>query len=174
MRRILICSALLLLMAVPASAQKLNLDQLIGLADKADEVVDITLDAEMLRLASKFFKGEDADERAIREMITGLEGIYVRAYEFSEDGQYDRAIPDRLRSQLGPNWKPMVTVRSRKKENVNIMADMRGDRVHGLVIIAAEPRELVVVNIVGNIDIERLADLEGQFGIPKITEEDRR
>lgn len=172
MRRVIVFLSLAVLVTLPASAQKLNLDQLVGLADKADEVVDITLDAEMLKLAAKFFSGKDAEERAVRDMISGLEGIFVRAYEFSETGAYDRALPDRLRSQLGPTWKPLVTVRSKTKENVNIMADMRGDRVQGLVIIAAEPKELVVVNIVGAIDIERLASLEGQFGIPKITKED--
>jgi hypothetical protein len=60
-------------------------------------------------------------------------------------------------------------VRSKTKENVNIMADMHGDKITGLVIIAAEPREFTIVNIHGPIDIDRLADLSGQFGIPEIT-----
>ena len=74
----------------------------------------------------------------------------------------------------GPTWKPLVTVRSKTKENVNIMADLRGDKVVGLVIIAAEPREFTIVNIQGPIDIDRLADLSGQFGIPEITATPRR
>lgn len=165
---------LALVVAVPASAQRINLDLpgFAGLADKADEVVDITLDASMLRLAAKFLGGNDPDEREIRTLIDGLQGIYVRSYEFSKDGEYDRALLDRVKAQLGPTWKPLVTVRSKTKENVNIMADLRGERVVGLVILAAEPRELTVVNIVGDIDIDRLSRLEGEFGIPKITKED--
>lgn len=154
--------------AFPASAQRLNLD-FPGLAEKADEVVDVTLDADMLRIASRFFSGKKADERAMRDMISGLQGIYVRSYEFAKEGEYDAALADRVRSQLGANWKALVTVRSKKKENVNIFADMRGEEIYGLVIIAAEPREFTVVNIVGRIDIERLADLEGEFGIPKFS-----
>src|SRR5687768_18507301 len=100
-------------------------------------------------------------------MISGLSGIYVRSYSFTKEGEYDRGLIDRVKSQLGNTWKPLVTVRSKTKENVNIWADMRGERVVGLVIVAAEPRELTVVNIVGPIDIERLADLEGEFGIPR-------
>jgi hypothetical protein len=164
--------AFALLAAKPASAQQLNLD-FPGLADKADEVVDVTLDASMLKMAAKFL-GSDPDERAVKDMIGGLQGIYVRSYEFAKDGEYDRAIADRLKSQLGSTWKPLVTVRSRTKENVNIMADMRGEDVMGLVIISAEPREFTVVNIVGKIDIDRLASLEGQFGIPKVTKEKDR
>ena len=162
--------ALLILAAVPASAQRLNLDFLNDLEERADEVVDITLDASMLRIASKFL-GRDPDEKAIRDMVQGLEGIYVRSYEFAKDGQYDRNLVNRVKSQLGANWKPLVTVRSKTKENVNIYADMRGERITGLVVIAAEPRELTVVNIVGPIDIERLADLQGEFGIPHFEKE---
>ena len=165
-----ILTLVLILIAVPASAQRINLD-FPDLAERASEVVDVTLDASMLRLAAKFLSGADSEERAVREMIGGLDGIYVRSYEFDKEGQYDRSLIDKVRSQLGPSWKPLVTVRSKTKENVSIMADMRGDRVLGLVIIATEPREFTIVNITGPIDIDRLSELSGQFGIPEISKE---
>ena len=170
MRKYIVSIALMLVAAIPASAQRINLD-FPGLAEKADEVVDVTLDGTMLRLAAKFLSGRDADERAVRDMIIGLEGIYVRSYTFAKEGEYDRSLIDKVKSQLGPTWKPLVTVRSKTKENVNIMADMRGDKITGLVIIATEPREFTIVNINGPIDIDRLADLSGQFGIPEISTE---
>jgi len=173
MRKFVPVFILALALAVPASAQRINLEvrDLADLADKADEVVDVTLDASMIKLAAKFLGGSDPKEREVRDMISGLQGIYVRSFEFSKEGEYDRALIDRIKSQLGPSWKPLVTVRSKTKDNVNIMADLRGDQVAGLVILAAEPRELTIVNIVGNIDIDRLSRLEGEFGIPKITKE---
>ena len=168
MRKLILIILTLTLLAVPAMAQQVNLD-FPGLAERADEVVDVTLDAAMLRLGAKFLSEHDHDQRAVRDIVKNLEGIYVRSYEFSEDNQYDRGLADRVKSQLGPTWKALVTVRSRHKENVTIYADFRGERVTGLVIISAEPREFTVVNIVGPIDIERLADIEGEFGIPKIS-----
>jgi Domain of unknown function (DUF4252) len=165
MRKFILLLILMLAVAVPASAQRLNLDFLADLEEKAEEVVDVTLDSSMLKIASKFL-GRSADERAIRDMIAGLQGIYVRSFEFDREGEYDRNLVTRLKSQLGPSWKPLVTVKSKTKENVNIYADMRGENIVGLVVIAAEPRELTVVNIVGPIDIEKLADLQGEFGIP--------
>ncbi|HEX7152843.1 MAG TPA: DUF4252 domain-containing protein [Thermoanaerobaculia bacterium] len=171
MRRIVLITALLILAALPASAQRLNLD-FPGLAERAEEVVDITLDADMLRLAAKFLS--DNDDKAIRDTVRGLQGIYVRSYQFGKDGEYDRRLVDRVRSQLGASWKPIVTVRSKSKENVNILADMRGERIVGLVIISAEPKEFTVVNIVGPIDLEQLSKLEGQFGIPNVTTEKER
>ena len=170
MRKSVLALILMSALALPASAQRINLD-FPGLADRAEEVVDVTLDATMLRLAAKFLS-DGKDDREIKEMISGLQGIYVRSYSFDEEGQYDRALADRVKAQLGANWKPLVTVRSRKRENVNIMADVQGDRINGLVIIAAEPREFTVVNIVGYIDVERLSRLEGEFGIPRFSAKD--
>ena len=173
MRKLILTLILLLAVAIPASAQRIDLDLpgFAGLEDRAEEVVDVTLDASMLRLAAKFLGGNDPDEREIRALINGLSGIYVRSYEFAKDGEYDKGLAKKILSQLGPSWKPLVTVRSKTKENVNIMADLRGDRINGLVIVAAEPREFTVVNIVGDIDIDRLSRLEGEFGIPRITKD---
>jgi hypothetical protein len=154
--------------AVPASAQRITVD-FPGLSEKAKEVVDVTLDAQMLRLASKFFSSGNADERAVRDIVHRLEGIYVRSYEFDREGQYDRQIVDTIRKQLGPTWKRIVNVRSRDSENVEVYTDVRGDAITGLVVISAEPRELTIVNIVGPIDLDRLSHLEGQFGVPRIS-----
>ena len=150
--------------------QRLNFD--FGtIADRASETVDVTLDGPMLRFALKFLSDDKSDERAVKDMVRKLEGIYVKSFEFDEDGGYDHQLVDRLRSQLGPTWKKIVKVQSRTRENVDIYTDMRGDAIAGLVIISSEPRELTVVNIVGPVDLDRLADLEGKFGIPKTTKE---
>lgn len=173
MRKFILIFVLILAAAVPASAQQINLDIFPpSLADKADEVVDVTIDASMIRMAAAFFGKGDRDERAIKELLMPLQGIYVRSYDFGGPGEYDMKLVDKVKSQLGATWKPIVTVKSKKKENVNIYADMRGERIVGLVVIAAEPSELTVVNIVGPIDIERLAELGGHFGIPDMDDDD--
>ena len=169
MRKFILTVILTIAVAVPASAQAINLD-FPGLADKADEVVDITLDKSMLGMASKFLN-EDGDEKNVRELVRNLTAIYVRSYSFDREGEYDRGLADRVKSQLGPTWKPLVRVRSKRKENVYVYADMRGEQCNGLVVISAEPREFTVVSIEGRIDPDRLVDLEGQFGIPKMSKE---
>ncbi|HUP47924.1 MAG TPA: DUF4252 domain-containing protein [Thermoanaerobaculia bacterium] len=168
MRRLILLIVVFTFAAAPAAAQPLKLD-FPGLAERATEVVDVTLDAQMLRLAAKFFSGgAGSEERAVRDIVQRLEGIYVRSYQFDHAGAYDRRIVENVRRQLGPTWKRIVNVSSRNRENVEVFTDVRGDAIIGLVVIAAEPRELTIVNIVGPIDIERLARLEGQFGVPHI------
>ena len=161
-----------ILLAVPVTAwaqsARINIDIPQSLAEKATETVEVTLDGPMLRLASKFLSA-DEEEKDIRELVRKIDGIYVRSYEFDADGAYDRSIADRIRTQLGPEWKRIVTVQSRMRENVGVYTLPRGDTIAGLVVISAEPRELTNVNIVGPIDLDRLAALEGQFGIPRVT-----
>jgi hypothetical protein len=164
----IVLTLLVLAMAAPLSAQRINLD-FPGLSEKAAEVVDVTLDGAMLRLASKFLSSGDPEERAARDVVQKLEGIYVRSYEFDKEGEYDRAAVDRVRAQLGASWKKIVDVRSRHRENSEIYIDTRGDQAIGMLIISAEPRELTVVNIVGPIDIEKLSTIEGNFGVPHVS-----
>lgn len=170
MKRIALLTALMLLAAPALSAQKLNIDLPAGLAERAVETVDITLDGDMLKLASKFMNNDHSpDGAAARDMVRNLQGIYVRSYEFDKEGEYDRSILASMRAQLGPSWKKIVTVMSRERDNVEIYVDSRNDKVTGLVILAAEPKELTIVNLVGPIDIDRLSSLEGEFGIPKMS-----
>jgi hypothetical protein len=44
----------------------------------------------------------------------------------------------------------------------------KGENVEGIVVVAAEPTELTIVNIVGDIKPEELGALGGKFGIPNI------
>jgi hypothetical protein len=83
MRRTLIIT-LLAFLTLPAFGQSIKLD-FPGLADRADEIVDVTLDAQMIRLAAKFL-GNDGDEREVRQMLSGLTGIYVRSFSFDKKG----------------------------------------------------------------------------------------
>ena len=166
MRRVLVF-AVLLFSAAALQAQRIQIDIPESLAAKAVETVDVTLDGPLLRLAAKFL-GNDGDERVARDMIGKLEGIYVKSYEFDEEGAYDRGIVDKVRGQLGSSWKRLVMVKERR-EHTEIYANMRGDNVVGLVVLSAEPRELTIVNLVGPIDIDKLANLEGHFGIPHVS-----
>lgn len=170
MRR-LIVFALLLFSAAALQAQRIQIDLPPGLASKAVETVDVTLDGPLLRLAARFLDG-DGDERVARDMIRQLQGIYVKSYQFDDENAYDKTILDKVRAQLGPSWKRLVLVKEHG-DHTEIHADMRGENVVGLLVIAAERRELTIVNLVGPIDIEKLATLEGHFGIPKHGRKDK-
>lgn len=167
----------LLLGAQNSSAQtgKIQINHLEKLADKAAEVVDVTLDGALLQLASKFMSDKrGADEAAAKDFIQHLQGVYVKSFEFDKEGEYTQADVEEIRKQLhAPNWQRTVEVRSKRDgENAEIYlmpgSGTGADAIQGLAIICAEPKELTVVNIVGPIDLDKLAELDGQMGIPRM------
>jgi hypothetical protein len=152
-----------------AQGAKLQLNNLEKLNDKAAEVNDVTLDGAMLELAWKFIEADHDPEAAqLKDVLKGLKGIYVKNFEFDEPDQYSQADVDAIRAQLsGPGWTRIVESRSRRsREHDEIYVMKQGDGIAGLAILVAEARELTVVNIVGNIDVNKLSLLEGHFGIP--------
>ena len=153
-----------------AQDARLQIDQLKKLADKAAEVVEVTLDERSLRLAARFLSNNNPDEAKVKEIVSGLKGVYVRVFEFDKPGEYSSSDLESIRSQLRqPGWDKIVGVSSRRGgENVDVHLKYQGDNVIGLAIVAADPTELTVVNIIGPIDLEKVRELEGQFGIPKL------
>jgi hypothetical protein len=141
-----------------------NLDKL---AERATESVDVTLDASMLQLASEFLSKDNSDEVKVKKIVSKLKGVYVRSFEFDKEGQYSMSDVEAIRSQLrAPGWSRIVSVKSIKGENSEVYVKRDGNRVAGLVVLNAEPKELTVVNIDGPIDPEELSELSGHMGIP--------
>ena len=162
-----------LLFAGPALAQskaQLRIPEFAALADKASESVNVTLDSKLLGLGCRFLNGEDPEQAAAKKLCTGLTGIYVRHYTFDKEYAYPKGDVEGVRRQLnGPGWSRIVEARSKKENtNVDVFVLIDGDKAQGLAVIASEPLEFTIVNIVGNIDLEQLHDLEGNFSIPEL------
>jgi hypothetical protein len=173
--RALMCVGLLL--AGSAFAQQrpallrgqLDLPEFAALADKAVETVNVTLDPNILGMACRFLSSENPEEAKAKRICTSLRGVYVRHFTFDKDFAYPKADIDRIRSQLmRPGWSQLVDAKS-KKENTDVKVYMLVDagKAQGLSIIASQPREFTIVNIVGNIDLEELHDLKN-LGVPDL------
>ncbi|HEY6329010.1 MAG TPA: DUF4252 domain-containing protein [Blastocatellia bacterium] len=156
----------------PEPSAKIDLSNLGRLAEKASQTVDVDLDERMIRLASKFLSGShSADEAKLKDIVSKLKGIYVKSYEFDRDGQYSESDIKPLLAQLGaPAWSKIVAAISKKNgEDVRVYVMKAPDMsIQGLAVLVIEPRELTVVNVIGPIDIEKISELEGSFGIPKL------
>ena len=139
------------------------------LAAKASQTVDVNLDERLMRIASRVFSDKDTDEREVKKLVAGLKGIYVKSFEFDNDGQYVAADVESIRSQLrAPGWSRLVNVSSRKEGNLEVYLLLNGEQIGGLAVLHTDNRELTVVNIVGPVDLDKLAKLEGQFGVPDL------
>jgi Domain of unknown function (DUF4252) len=139
------------------------------LAAAASETVDVSLDSGLLALAARFIDDGDGDDAAVKHMLSGLKGVYVRSYEFGADGAFGPADVEMIRRQLAaPGWSRMAGVRSKKDHaDVDVYLWVEGSTIGGLGILATEPRRFTVVNIVGAIDLDQLRRLEG-LGMPRL------
>lgn len=164
--------AVLFMCCAVASAQaqnpRIETSQLDTLAAKASDTVDVNIDERLIQLTSKFL-GKGEDDAKIKAIIDGLKGIYVKVLEFETEGQYTVADLESIRSQLrNPAWNKIVNVKSKKEGSVEVYLMQNATQITGLALLASDPKEITVVNIVGPVDLEKLTQLGGQFGIPDL------
>ena len=173
---ILILLAAFCVSTARAQDARLQIDHLNKLADKAAEVVEVTLDERLLKVAARFLSPDNPTEAKVKEIVSGLKGVYVRVFEFDNAGEYSPSDLDSIRSQLRqPGWTKIVGVYSKRGgSNVDVHLKYHAENIIGVAIISAEPKELTVVNIIGPIDLEKVRQLEGQLGIPKLNLEKKR
>jgi Domain of unknown function (DUF4252) len=160
-----------LLAMLPLAAQEIKMPvSLDRLAAKASEVVDVSLDGALLQLASRFLSEKDPDEAHVKKLVGGLKGIYVKSFQFEDRDQYKESDVEEFRTQLkAPGWSRIVSSRSKRNgDNAEIYLKTDAGQITGLTIIATEPKELTIVNIIGYIRPEDIRDLGGHFGVPKL------
>jgi Domain of unknown function (DUF4252) len=163
-------------LVIPAGAQtsQLPLPSPVEkeLAAKASNVTEVTLGKNMLAFAAKFMSGRTGDEAATRHLIEGLDGIYVRDYEFDKEGQYSMEDVQKLRAYFETSdWSPIVREHDKKSgESTDVMMKMVNGETHGMFILDVEPKELSIVLILGPVKMEDLSKLGGIGGLGMLGE----
>jgi hypothetical protein len=156
---------------IPATAQnsQLPLPSPVEkeLAAKASNVTEVTLGKNMLAFAAKFMNDKDHDSAAAQRLITGLDGIYVRNYEFDKEGQYSMEDIQKLRAYFETSdWSPIVKERDKKSgESTDVMMKIVNGETHGMFILDVEPWELSIVLILDPVKMEDLSRLGGIGGL---------
>ena len=147
---------------------KFNLEALEAKA--SGPVVDVSLSGSMLQFAAKFLDSKDPEEAKVKKLIAGLEGIYIKSFQFKKEGAWSQADLEGVRKQLrGPEWSRIVGYKSAEEgEAAEVYLRNENKRMTGVAILATSPKALTVVNIAGFIDLESLADLGGHMGVPKL------
>jgi len=162
------CAAILLPAGAFASDPELKLPDFSHLRSAAVDYTDVTIDGFLLRLAKKFAADEDDEAAGI---LSSIKSVRVREFQFDSDGAYSRADIDAVRKQLAaPGWSAIIQQRKREpSSNVDVYLNTDGDSIRGIAVIESEPRSFTIVNVVGNIDMEKLAKIQGELGIPRVS-----
>lgn len=156
---------------------RVQLETLDRLAARAEKAVDVSVDEGVLGLAKGFLvktgdktPSEMSDAAKVADAIKGLEAVYVRVYEFAKEGEWAESdIADIRRQVAESGWSRVVNV-WHKGEGRRVEVHLRAaaGKIGGLVVLSTEPKQLVVVNMIGDVDVQKLATLQGRYGIPDI------
>lgn len=140
------------------------------LAARANSVSEVSLDKSMLGFAASFMsKSKDADEA--RQLIQNLNGIYVRNYTFDKPGEFSPADAEALRHQFdNGNWKTMVRENDKRGNSYSeVLVRISNNQTTGMFIFSAQPKEISLVFILGNISINDLGKLKGINGLGSLS-----
>jgi hypothetical protein len=75
-----------------------------------------------------------------------------------------------VRSQLA-GWSQIMQVHHREKsEDVDMYVLIENNVTKGFALIASEPREFTIINIVGSINVEDLPKLQSHLHLPKVAD----
>ena len=165
---------LILLAAAAANAQepaRIHFERLNGLESSAQDIIEVNIDGKLLDLAKRvMIKVNDPNARKAAQAISGLKGIYVRVFNFANENEYNIADIDALRAELQlPGWEKLANVRSkRNNQKVDVYTMFTGDTMSGVAVVVSETKSVAVVNVIGPIDIDLLAEISGRMNIPKI------
>src|SRR6478735_294146 len=173
LKYLLVLSVFMLLPVATGRAQDahLNFDKLNGLETHARDVVEVNIDGKLLDLAKRVtLKVDDVNAKKVAQAISGLKGIYVRAYRFENENEYNIADVDAIRSQLNsPGWEKLANVHSKKNnQKVDVYTMFTGDLMSGIAVVISDSKNIAVVNMIGPIDLELLTELGGKLSIPEI------
>jgi Domain of unknown function (DUF4252) len=157
---------LLACLLVPALAgaqdTRLKIPDFHGLSAKASDSVHISLGPWLLQTMSAFVGGEDSDSAAAKQMLKSIKSIEILSYSFTKDFEYSAEDVDAVRKQLSaPGWTRLMQAHdSKKNQDVDMYISMDENHTNGFALIASEPREFTIINIVGSFNAEDLPKLE--------------
>lgn len=127
-----------------------------------DRTFAISLGPTVLDFAARHVE----DDPETRALLEGLEGVRVRIYAIHGDAERvaDRVsrMGQRLRTQ---NWQPVAVVQESDGERVLMLMKVSDQRVSGLLVVASDASELVVVNLMGDLRPEMFGNAMAALNI---------
>ena len=150
-----------MMLAPLGSAQKLEL-KFEAIAAKASDKTEVDLDGSILKLVlPQLLSKKDMEGKApMADLLSGVQEIHVRAYEFEKAGSYSDKDLEPLRKQVseGSGWSRIVNVKD-KNESAEVFVQSQAGNVTSCLILAAEAKELSVVYIIGTVTLARMQEL---------------
>ena len=128
--------------------------------------VEVNLSSALMNMVGVFAKNEDPE---IAEILSNLESIKVRVYNLNGNIENASTMVDSLSKQLRANqWDVLVTV-NEEGQKVRVFSKSTNNVIDGIVVMVVAPEEkageAVFINIVGEIDPNKIAKITNKLGV---------
>ena len=120
--------------------------------------IEVNLSGKLISLVAKAAK----QKPEVAELIEMLDGVYVRVYE-GESVNLEQMIGHYKSKLKKDDWEVIAKVKE-KNETIEVRMLLNDEAVLGIFVMVAEPKETILVNIVGKIDPERIGEVLGSLG----------
>ena len=140
---------LAVIVAASAVAQTMDFS---ALAANAKSKTEVNLDGAVLEAARK------AMPQA--ERLAGVKSMSIHAYEYAKEGDYPMEAVDAIVKQVeaDASWKRVINARE-EKERVDIFMKTSAGKVEGLLVVAAEAKEVAVIRAEGSVEMAGLQEV---------------
>ena len=133
---------------------------------KGRQFVEVNIEPNLIALAAKITSKQQPE---VADLLKGIKLVRVNVVGMDDSNretvaQKIQAVRDDLAKQ---GWTPVVTVRDENGQNVNVhLKTGENDVIQGLVVTVLDNKnEAVFVNIVGDINPDKIAAIANRFDI---------
>jgi hypothetical protein len=173
LRKLLIMTATLALLALPAAAditQEPGYFDLewIAIPEDAEEIQDIDLSAMLTEVAAR--AKEDGDDE-LAKALAMVRSVRVKAFSLEYRDKEVEATVERVNTQLKDGgWNRLIYVKD-GDESVTVSSMHQDGLMVGLVAVVYEPGDSAAfINVVGDLDLATLLGLAGEFDLDELGE----
>lgn len=149
---------------------RLSLTHLDKLSSAAVESVDVSFNQTMLEAMALYRASEGPDPVKFKTLLNGLGHVSVRGFRFGRPGEYSNSDVEKAREQLvRDGWKRIVSVQNRRgADNGEMYFRYLNGALAGVTTISAQPQELMIVHVIGDIPIDEISMKEGALGLSRL------
>ncbi len=130
----------------------------------------MNLDGEALEQGSRLLSIRNGVSNSVKSVLGRIKGIYRKTYRFAAGNPYEEDAVSNIRNQMTDDgWAPMIDVQNRQQNRgltVYSFTSSDGSGPNGVTVISTDPGEVTVLNLVGDVDLEALADVGETLGMP--------
>jgi len=133
-----------------------------------EEFTTVFISPKMFEMIAKFDFEEDDENPVGKELIKSIKGINILVYEnedsLNNDG-FSRALYQEAMTELPINrFEELMTVKD-GLDDVQFLIKEQADTIQELLLLVGSEEEFVMINIQGNLDLNKLSKLSEAMDI---------